>query len=688
MGTDYRYKAFVSYSHADERAASWLHRQLESYRIPKRIVEEHGLEFDRLRPIFRDQDELASSSDLSSSIREALAESENLIVVCSPRSAGSRWVNEEITEFRRLGREARIFCWLLDDPETSFPPALLESMDPEGHGAASAVEPLAADSRETAGGRKRAKLKLIAGLLDVGLDSIKQRDAQRKLRNLSYVFGATTVIAIMMAVLAWTAIVARDEATVNAELAAEEAERASQVNRFLRWTLQQADPVEGAGSQTTVEQMLDSAADGLDNGQLSLDPLAEADTRQTIGLAYMHLGRLEKAAEQFEPMLQLQESDETKDHESQVAGLVATAQLYRRQGELGEAENLLERAATLVAEVEEAERPELAVNLYSTYGLLLRDAGRYAEAANYLQQAIDMERAKASPDPGDLATSLNNLALVERARGNNEQARELLERSLDHARVAWGDEHVYVASLLESIASLQARYERYEEAEAMLLQALSIREKRYGSTHPDVANSHQQLGLLYSRTGQDEAAEEHLRAALDQRLALFGENHAATARSLNSLALLHYQRQRFEDAEQVIRRAIRVKKDVLGDVHRSTLISEDTLGVILSATERFTEAEAVVRPALDRAIEGAVDDPYIIAMLKRTLGSSLLGQDRFEEAEPYLLEAYDYHAADFGPESFRTEAIGRLVTSLYEGWGREDARLAWERRLLQNGSAQ
>ena len=35
---DYKYKAFISYSHSDEKWARWLHRSLENYRVPKRLV--------------------------------------------------------------------------------------------------------------------------------------------------------------------------------------------------------------------------------------------------------------------------------------------------------------------------------------------------------------------------------------------------------------------------------------------------------------------------------------------------------------------------------------------------------------------------------------------------------------------------------------------------------------------------
>ena len=34
MSTTFKYRAFISYSHSDEKWARWLHRGLETYRMP------------------------------------------------------------------------------------------------------------------------------------------------------------------------------------------------------------------------------------------------------------------------------------------------------------------------------------------------------------------------------------------------------------------------------------------------------------------------------------------------------------------------------------------------------------------------------------------------------------------------------------------------------------------------------
>ena len=91
----HKYRAFISYSHADEKWANRLHKTLESYRVPKHLVGQttsRGPIPKRLAPVFRDRDELPSATDLGDVIRAALANSACLIVICSPDAARSRWV--------------------------------------------------------------------------------------------------------------------------------------------------------------------------------------------------------------------------------------------------------------------------------------------------------------------------------------------------------------------------------------------------------------------------------------------------------------------------------------------------------------------------------------------------------------------------------------------------------------------
>ncbi|HET7161773.1 MAG TPA: toll/interleukin-1 receptor domain-containing protein, partial [Rhodanobacteraceae bacterium] len=192
----FTYRAFISYSHRDKAWADWLHKALETYRVPSRLVGTQTANGEiplRLNPIFRDREELSSSPELGTKINAALAQSENLIVLCSPASAASRWVNEEVLAYKRMGRSGRIFCLIVHgepnasdlpgrEDEECFCPALRFVLDANGQPTSERTEPIAADARPGKDGKPNAKLKLIAGMLDVGFDALKQREQQRRIR--------------------------------------------------------------------------------------------------------------------------------------------------------------------------------------------------------------------------------------------------------------------------------------------------------------------------------------------------------------------------------------------------------------------------------------------------------------------------------------------------------------------------
>jgi len=201
------FRAFVSYSHADRSFAAWLQRRLEGYRLPRRLADEvpplPGQGPGRIGPVFRDREDLSAATDLSAAVREAIAASSALVVVASPDAAGSHWVAREIALFRELHPGAPILVALAGgEPHEALPEAL-RSND---------TEPLCADFRKAGDGKRLAFLKIVAGLANLPLDALVQRDAQRQLRRVMGVTLGAAVLVVIMALLLVMALRAREEA--------------------------------------------------------------------------------------------------------------------------------------------------------------------------------------------------------------------------------------------------------------------------------------------------------------------------------------------------------------------------------------------------------------------------------------------------------------------------------------------
>ena len=290
-----RYSAYISYSHHDEVYARRLQGRLETYRVPRHLVRA-GFPA-RLSRVFRDRSDLPSSSSLREELKAALADSDALIVVCSPAAAASEWVREEILEFKRIGPDRPILPVVVSgEPPGCFPSALVGSAD----GIEEALEPLAADARPGGDGDRDSLLKLIAGLLGVGFDELKRRDAHRQHRRMATFAGLSTTLAVIMAVLFVVAVAAREDAE----------RRRAQAEDLLSFMIGDLrSQLEPLGRLDILGAVGDEAMDfygGLEGGDLTDSVLAtRTQVLRQIGEVRVARGELENARAAFAQSLEL-----------------------------------------------------------------------------------------------------------------------------------------------------------------------------------------------------------------------------------------------------------------------------------------------------------------------------------------------------------------------------------------------
>lgn len=205
------YDAFISYSHneLDSLIAETLHRKLEHYHIPRMIKRLTG--WRKISRIFRDKEELPLSSNLTDNIYEALDHSRFLILICSPESMRSEWVQREVDYFvKKHGKEQVLTVLLKGEPEDILPPLLCEDVqtvvDQDGNRTLSIapVEPLAADirgknKREILKKLDREILRLLATMMGCTYDSLRQRHREYFIKRVVALCGFALVTILCFA---------------------------------------------------------------------------------------------------------------------------------------------------------------------------------------------------------------------------------------------------------------------------------------------------------------------------------------------------------------------------------------------------------------------------------------------------------------------------------------------------------
>lgn len=183
MNEQNSYYAFISYNSADEKWAKWLQHSLEYYHIPSALCKEYPELPKKIRPVFWYKQDL-SGTKLKKSLNDELRSSKYLIVICSPNSAKSDWVNDEVVSFIEQGKGDKIIPFIVagtphakNPDKECFPPALRNlSRDEEIRGI---------DVRRKEG-KSHALVDVIATMFGVRFDVLWQRHERRrkKIRNI------------------------------------------------------------------------------------------------------------------------------------------------------------------------------------------------------------------------------------------------------------------------------------------------------------------------------------------------------------------------------------------------------------------------------------------------------------------------------------------------------------------------
>lgn len=190
--TPRRYWAFISYSWRDKPYAATLHRRLERFTIPssmrKVVAQQWVLPANRLRPVFRDDEEMAISGALGQRLRDAIDGSAAMVLLASPDSAASRYVNEEVAHFLSTRGVDRLIVIAIGGT-THEPPIWPPALRDVGPGL------LWVDCRGHRQPDRRELVRVVAAILDVNVDTLWGRHRRRQ-RRIAAAVGAAALALV------------------------------------------------------------------------------------------------------------------------------------------------------------------------------------------------------------------------------------------------------------------------------------------------------------------------------------------------------------------------------------------------------------------------------------------------------------------------------------------------------------
>jgi tetratricopeptide (TPR) repeat protein len=350
---------------------------------------------------------------------------------------------------------------------------------------------------------------------------------------------------------------------------------------------------------------------------------------------------------------------------------VGIVRFYAGQGNYSFAESWNKDCLEVVRKRLGEDHPDVATSL-NNLALLYESQGKYEEAEPLYRSALEMYKRLLGEEHSYVATSLNNLAELYRSQGKYEEAEPLYHSALEMYKRLLGEEHPDVATSLNTLAGLYESQGKYEEAGALYRSVLEKRKCLLGEEHPDVATSLNNLAGLYESQGKYEEAEPLYRSALEKRKCLLGEEHPDVATSLNNLAGLYRSQGKYEEAEPLYHSALEMYKRLLGEEHPDVVTSLNNLAELYRSQGKYEEAEPLYRSALEKRKRLLGEEHPSVAGSLNNLALLYYSQGKYEEAEPLYRSALEMYKRLLGEEHPSVAGSLNNLALLYYSQGKHE----------------
>ncbi len=276
-------------------------------------------------------------------------------------------------------------------------------------------------------------------------------------------------------------------------------------------------------------------------------------------------------------------------------------------------------------------------------------AGKHDQAVAVARQALEVAQNTVGPEHPDMATSLNNLALLYTNQGQYAQAEPLYKRALAISEKTFGPDNLVVAVTLSNLAGLYRAQGQYALAESHYKRSLAIRERVRGADHTDLADGLNNLAGLYRTQGDFKRAEMLYKRALTIWERAFGSEHLSVATGLDNLAVLYLNQGKYEQAELLHKRAMTMREKSLGPDHPSAALSLSNLAELYRKQGKYKEAEQLFSRSLAIEVKAYGPNHPRVAAVLNNLAECYREKGRYELAEPLYNRSLSIREQFLGP---------------------------------------
>jgi CHAT domain-containing protein/Tfp pilus assembly protein PilF len=382
---------------------------------------------------------------------------------------------------------------------------------------------------------------------------------------------------------------------------------------------------------------------------VSEDDISVAEVLFHRGTLHEIIRKYEKANDDLLKSLAIYEKSIGKGSVDSAPVLSQLAMAVLGNGELSDSLQLAERAVQILRDAKNAKPTSLGQSL-TILGFIYQRVGRYQQAEETLQEALDLLRGEFGNEHPYVAQVLYDLATVYLMRGQYDRARQLYESALTYRQKHLGKEHLHVAFVINNIGLIHLRRQELKEALSMFERSVEIKRKSLGDDSLEVAKGLVNVGNVYFDLGQLDKAEQHYITALQMKIEKLGQNHPSVADTLNNLGNIFNRTNRQSAAEKYYQQSLAISEKMLGVAHPKTNITRSNLAAYYLKLGQASKAEKLLEQSLTVAKGKFGESHPRVASILRLLANYYKQQKEIGRAIVTYQRAIEVTEKAFGSE--------------------------------------
>lgn len=641
----YKYYLFISYSRRDSRAAAYLQRQLEHFRVPVKLVAKENLPEGQkyLRPVFRDRRDLKNTEEsFTSDIKVALEQSRYLLVLCSPNSAESKWVDAEIKHFLKThgGDYSKIVPVILSGrpgtggAEECLPKKLrlekitsrnLPSMIPD-------------DGESEKNGWENGVVQSLSYMLKIEREKIKASVDRERLRQTRIYAVIGVCAAVVFAFMAMWAVHEKQAAERNRlEAERNRLEAEQNLERAIAGETRAKENADRAiASEKKEKEQAEIAMKSLDflEDMFSGNNEENAGNRRVKDVLVTKISEIERIT-----------PDVLRAAISEVVGgllvknsvyppakelLEYAVQYYEKEGDLSRlknAINLLGIYYSFTGDFEQAGKYYLQalgggedVVIYINLSDNALRAGKYEDAEAFANKAVEMSRKEYGENDFNTLNSMLQLGKVYLGRDELEKLETLLQK-VENTLVDSGqlNTNAYL-TLCNQFGNLYMKLEKYDKSLEYYQKALKVTIEFWGESSENTAAIYNNIGHIYTIKKDNLRAIESLEKALESIKSVQPDGSALEATICNNIGVFSLDLKNYSKALELFNRSLELRSRICGEKHPDTGETLMNLAYYFDLSGDFEKAIDYDNRALKAYKGSSGDNTARIAIIYNNLG--------------------------------------------------------------------